>query len=251
LDTSWLCGGDDDTGKLWLTEHQVGLLTTDKDGAPLAGFRVALMHHRFADLADGERMRRLLADRVDVVLHGHQHEAAVEPWASPDHKLLVLAAGCLYEGDAGHRYPNAFQVIDVELTEGGRPERARIGFRGWAERNGLFWGDDALLYRNAPGGRLRLVHEDGGWKVEGTPGLPPWRPREATVFVGRAAELATLDTAVAADAVARVAVVAVQGMPGVGKTYLSSSGARATRGGSDACAAGGSIRYGRRMRAPG
>ncbi|MBP8806152.1 MAG: metallophosphoesterase [Kofleriaceae bacterium] len=221
LDTSWLCGGDDDSGKLYLTEHQVGMLTNDDAGAPLDGFRLALMHHRFADLADGERARRLLADRVDLVLHGHQHEAAVEPWASPDHKLLVLAAGCLYEGDEGLRYPNAFQVIDVELTDAGRPVRAAIRFRGWAERNGLFWGDDALLYRNAPGGRLRLVHEDGGWKVEKgpRPGLAFSIPR-ADSFFGREAELRAIDAGFAAGIGPRVAVVAVQGMPGVGKTFL-------------------------------
>jgi hypothetical protein len=80
----------------------------------------------------------------------------VEPWTSPDQGVLVLAAGCLYEGDEGHRYPNAFQVIDLALTTDARPERVAIRFRGWAERDGLFWGDDGLLYRSAPGGRLAL-----------------------------------------------------------------------------------------------
>ncbi len=65
---------------------------------------------------------------------------------APDHDLLVLAAGCLYEGDEGHRYPNACQVIALDLNDEGRPERAVVRFRGWAERNdGLFWGDDGLL----------------------------------------------------------------------------------------------------------
>lgn len=149
LDTSWLAGDKHDSGKLLLTEHQVELLASDDEGADLPGFRLALMHHRFADLADGDRARRLLADRVDLLLHGHQHEPMGEPWTSPDHDLLVLAAGCLYEGDEQHRYPNACQMIDVELSDIGRPERVNVRFRGWAERNGLFWGDDALLYKSA------------------------------------------------------------------------------------------------------
>lgn len=104
LDTAWLAGDHADTGSLRLTDHQVELLASN-GGDNLSGFRLALMHHRFADLADCKRTRWLLADRVDVVLHGDQHEPAVEPWASPDHDLLVLAAGCLYDDGQDRRHP--------------------------------------------------------------------------------------------------------------------------------------------------
>jgi tetratricopeptide (TPR) repeat protein/predicted MPP superfamily phosphohydrolase len=225
LDTAWLAGDEADRGALQLTEHQVELRASDPEaaipGASLPGFRLALMHHPFADLGDGERARRLLADRVDLVLHGHQHEPVVEPWASPDHDLLVLAAGCLYEGEHGHRYPNACQVIDLALTAEGRPERAVIRFRGWAERNGLFWGDDGLLYRSARGGRLALRRHDRGWVVDdGKPPVRPWQPAASELIVGRDAELAEIDRAISAAPGARVAVVAVQGMAGVGKSFL-------------------------------
>ena len=219
LDTAWLGGGDADTGSLRLTDHQVELLASGKDGGNLPGFRLALMHHRFADLADGEWARRLLADRVDLVLHGHQHEPAVEPWASPDHHLLVLAAGCLYEGDEHHRYPNACQMIELELGDDSRPERAVIRFRGWAERNGLFWGDDGLLYRSARHGRLVLRRQGRGWSVGDHPSAP-WQPATSEVFVGRRDELAAIERAITAVPGARVAVVAVQGMAGVGKSFL-------------------------------
>jgi tetratricopeptide (TPR) repeat protein/3',5'-cyclic AMP phosphodiesterase CpdA len=220
LDTSWLAGDDADTGALRLTEHQVELLATDGRNS-LPGFRLALMHHRFSDLADGERTRRLLANRVDLVLHGHQHEPAVEPWAGPDHDLLVLAAGCLYEGDDGHRYPNAFQVVDLALTRDGRPDRVAIRFRGWAERNGLFWGDDGLLYRSASAGRLTLRRHERAWVVEGREHhAPRWQPTAGQVFVGRDDELAAIERAISAAPDARVAVVAVQGMAGVGKSFL-------------------------------
>jgi tetratricopeptide (TPR) repeat protein/predicted MPP superfamily phosphohydrolase len=218
LDTAWLAGDNDDTGALRLTEHQVALLTNNDQGQSLPGFRLALMHHRFADLADGEVARRLLADRVDLVLHGHQHEPAVEPWSSPDQHLLVLAAGCLYEGDDAHRYPNACQVIDAELDDDGRPQHVTVRFRGWAQRAaGLFWGDDALLYHSARGGRLTLRRDARGWSASRGQRARPWEPQEHHVFVGRADEVAALDRAFAIGPTARVAV---QGMPGVGKTYL-------------------------------
>ena len=221
LDTAWIAGDEHDSGKLWLTDHQAQLHATDQEGRNLLGFRLALMHHRFADLADGERVRRLLADRVDLLLHGHQHEPMVERWTSPDHSLLVLAAGCLYEGDAHHRYPNACQMIDVELNDEGRPDGVSIRFRGWAERNGLFWGDDSLLYKSARGGRLELERVAQGWQVRGeSPRVSPWMPASSEVFVGRDAELKKLDEATRTGAGVRVAVVAVQGMAGVGKSFL-------------------------------
>src|SRR5262249_14296001 len=150
-------------------------------------------------------------------------QAAVEPWASPDHDLLVLAGGCLYEGDEHHRYPNACQMIDLELSDDGRPERAVIRFRGWAERNGLFWDDDGLLYKNARNGYLALRRWACGWSVDDpTQRRAPWQPTTSEVFVGRRDELAAIERSIAIATApgARVAVVAVQGMAGVGKSFL-------------------------------
>ncbi len=165
LDTSWLAGNDHDGGSLRLTTHQVSLLATDEGGAPLPGFRIALMHHGFADLADAADARMLLADRVDLLLHGHQHKATADVFQGPDQQLLVLATGCLYDGDKGHNYPNACQVIDLELDEHARPQGAEIRFRGWSERS-LFWGDDALLYQRAREGRLLLGRGVRGWRFD-------------------------------------------------------------------------------------
>jgi len=164
LDTAWLAGDDDDGGTLRLTEHQVSLLTTTERGAPLPGFRLALMHHRLADLADAADARRLLADRVDLLLHGHQHEPTADMLQGPDHQLLVLATGCLYEGDEGHSYPNACQVIDLALDEHARPRGAEVRFRGWSAR-GLFWADDALLYQRVirPAEPSEIARLRAGW----------------------------------------------------------------------------------------
>ncbi|HWO18301.1 MAG TPA: PQQ-binding-like beta-propeller repeat protein [Kofleriaceae bacterium] len=249
LDTAWLAGDDHDSGALRLTEHQVSLLTTTADGAPLPGFRLALMHHRFADLADAAEARQHMAERVDLLLHGHQHEPTADLLQGPDHQLLVLATGCLYEGDAGHRYPNACQVIDLALDEHARPQGAKVRFRGWSDR-GLFWGDDALLYRSARKGRLRLGCGPRGWRFEedgeeprapdagrppaSMPGSAPARsqtPRAEAIdftierqrharFVGRDAELAQLDEWLLRPG--QIGWVVVTGGPGMGKSALLS-----------------------------
>jgi 3',5'-cyclic AMP phosphodiesterase CpdA len=158
LDSAWLAGDNNDAGKLRVTENQVGQLTTD-GGQPLEGLRLALVHHPLTDLADGSDVRRLLADHVDILLRGHQHTAVSEKWSDPDRHLLELAAGCLYEGEEGHRYPNAFHVIDVTTDEAGRPLKYDIWFRGWSSRG--HWFDDASLYREAQHGRLSLSVDHG------------------------------------------------------------------------------------------
>ena len=221
LDSAWLAGDLHDSGKLWLTEPQISLLTTLADGESLPGFRLALIHHRLADLADGADAGKRLAERVDLLLHGHQHQPAADVIQGPGYQLLVLAAGCLYEGDEEHRYLNTCQVIDLELDEHARPERGEVRFRGWSTR-GLFWGDDALLYQNAPGGRLRLGYGGRGWFFDD--GVQPRRQRTPAlhkVFVGRDSEMGRIGAAFDHGGSSRVALVAVQGMAGVGKTYLA------------------------------
>lgn len=156
LDSAWLAGDDNDSGKLRLTEDQVMLLATDK-GEPLRGFRLALMHHPLEELADGGDCRRLLAEHVDLLMRGHLHESEPQTWADPDRTLRQLAAGCLYEGSKGDRYPNSCQVVEVTLDEHGRPLKYEVWFRGWAERG--HWFNDDRLYSGSRNGRL-------SWPVE-------------------------------------------------------------------------------------
>lgn len=152
LDSAWLAGDEHDAQKLWLTRHQINLLAATEDGDSLEGFRLVLVHHPLDDLGDALDARRQLAELADLVLHGHQHVPAATTWADPDHRLRNLAAGCLYEGSAGDRWPNTCQRIDIRLDERGRPLSAEIRFRSWSP-NG-FWHDASGLYRNAPAGVL-------------------------------------------------------------------------------------------------
>jgi uncharacterized protein YjbI with pentapeptide repeats len=152
LDSSWLAGDDNDQGKLLLSRDQIDLLSTGRNGEALDGFRVALVHHPVAHLADAASTWRVLADNVDLLLHGHQHEEAVGNQLDPDRRLRVIAAGSLFEGDEGDEWINAFHRIDVTLSSTGRPVRYEITFYGWSP-NG-HWYRTGAIYRHAPGGVL-------------------------------------------------------------------------------------------------
>ncbi|WP_434044969.1 MULTISPECIES: hypothetical protein [Sorangium] len=206
LDTAWLAGDDADAGRLRLTEDQVMRLATGERGEPLAGLRIALMHHPFSDLADGAQARRLLADHVDVVLRGHLHATEMSTWSDPDRRTAALAVGCLYEGHAADQWPNALQVLTIHLEDEKSAGTSR--FRAWSDRG--HWYDDNSLYRGSQSGELawELTRErrsgaSGGRaaraQAPGTaqrknpydvqaPATPPW-------FAGRAGLIQDLETA--------------------------------------------------------
>jgi calcineurin-like phosphoesterase family protein len=154
LDSAWLAGDgkQHNTGKLRLTEDQVMRLTSDSNGDPLSGLRLALIHHPLTELADGAHCQRLLAERVDLLLRGHLHEPEPAEWADPERRLRQVAAGCLYEGHKADHYPNACEVIEIDLDDNGRPQQYNLWFRGWSEKG--FWFDDNSLYRQTKEGRL-------------------------------------------------------------------------------------------------
>jgi tetratricopeptide (TPR) repeat protein len=210
LDSAWLAGDDHDSGKLLLTEDQVWRLTTDDGGAPLHGFRLALVHHPLTELADGSACSRRLAEQTDLLLRGHLHDVEVGAWSDPDRSSRQLAAGCLYEGHHANPWPNACHVIEISLDEAGRPLRHELRFRAWSSRG--HWHDDDSRYRETKAGRLT-------WHLQPRP-LP--RPAPSTrLFVGRTRELDALKAAVIPADRRPVAICALHGMPGVGKSYLA------------------------------
>lgn len=204
LDSAWLAGDDNDSGRLWLTEDQVMRLATD-EGRELSGIRLALIHHPLDQLMDGAHARRLLAGHVDVLLRGHLHETEAVLSEEPSSALRSLAAGCLYESD---RYPNSFQLIQLTVDGQGRSEACEVWFRTWSARG--HWHNDDGQYPGTRGGWLRW------WGA--APSEPPVTYRGG-VFVGRVEQLRKMEEALL-PAVGAPRPVALQGMAGVGKSYL-------------------------------
>ncbi len=196
LDTAWLCGDDHDPGRLRLTDDQVMRHLTDEDGKPLSGLRLVLQHHPLHELADGSQARKLLADHADLVLRGHLHETELSTWADPDHSLRQLAAGCLYEGHQVDQWPNACQVITLDLDTEGRPQRVEVRLRSFSPKGG-HWHDDNSLYQDSANGRV-------SWAVDrplnrpkaGAPNpFDAWKPALPPLFQGRHREFIVLEQA--------------------------------------------------------
>lgn len=151
LDSAWLSGDDHDARKIRLTDDQVLGLCTNREGDPLRGLRIALVHHPLAELADGERARRLLQEyQVDLLLSGHLHEPEARAIATPDGQLLDVATSCLYQHD---RFPNAMTALTLTLSATGALREIEFRFRGWSDTAG--WCDNNGLYAGTRNGRLR------------------------------------------------------------------------------------------------
>ncbi|WP_437718858.1 hypothetical protein WMF45_22075 [Sorangium sp. So ce448] len=216
LDSAWLCGDNADSGNLLLTEDQVARLVMDADGKTLPGFRLALMHHPLTDLGDADSCRDLLTEHVDLVLRGHLHREELAAWVGPGQILRQVAAGCLYEGSLANTWRNACHLFDVTLDGAGRPKRYDVRLRGFSDRQRGFWFDDGGLYSEAPHGRLT-------WVLRSPSEPPPPPSARGRIFVGRREELRRIAEALLPSAGERkpAAICAVQGMPGVGKSYLA------------------------------
>jgi len=158
LDSAWLAGNHD-TGELLLTRRQIDLLTTDEGGNTLPGLRLALVHHSLTSLSDHGDSFNLLADSVDLLLHGHQHRENIQKQTDPDRQLDVFSAGSLYEGDEEDKHINGFHVLDIQTNDEGRPLGFEIEFWGWAE-NG-FWYRTGANYEAARDGRYKFFTDLG------------------------------------------------------------------------------------------
>jgi tetratricopeptide (TPR) repeat protein len=208
LDSAWLAGDNNDAGRLALTQDQIMLLASDR-GARLPGLRIALLHHGLDDLVDRVESRERLADYVDLLLHGHRHITESMALADPDRSLRVLAAGCLYESP---NYPNGCQVITLTLDDHGKPLACDLWLHRWSKR-ARRWIDDDEVYRGSQAGRLRWF---GPAELAASP-----PPAKTDLFVGRMRELTELSQVLLAETTGAVCICALQGMPGVGKSYLA------------------------------
>lgn len=153
LDSAWLCGDNHDQGKILVTEQQVQAHARAGEHT-LEGLRIALLHHPLDHLADHHHVRRLIADDVDLLLHGHQHDPLSLVVDEPGARLRILAAGCLMEGELGKDWPNGFNVLELDVRE----SEGTAQFWKWSKRM-RSWTTGSDIYREAPDGILALQNK--------------------------------------------------------------------------------------------
>jgi hypothetical protein len=140
LDTAWLAGGDDDS-RLLLGTYQINQTVLHRDSEADCDWRIALLHHPWASLAEFDRndAQRTLYRHRDLILRGHLHQPDLFRIVPPDPRrsCIEAAAGCCYSGKP---YPNAFQWIEIYPN----PRRIVFHFRCWNQ-------DDWQVDRNQPG----------------------------------------------------------------------------------------------------
>lgn len=131
LCTAWASGSDREYGQLLLGERQVrdALIEVRHAGARLV---MAAMHHPLAWLhpAEHSAIRGRLEREVDVLLHGHTHEAhsAVQTAAGSTH--ATLGAGAAHAGVGQDRY-QGFSIGRLEPAIG----RLEIHHFTWSTRS--------------------------------------------------------------------------------------------------------------------
>lgn len=157
LCTAWASGHGDAKGQLILGERQLHeLLAEVRDGG--ARLTIALMHHPLHWLHDGEysAIRGRLEREVDLVLHGHVHDAHSEVRSAAGSSHAVLGAGAAYAGLGQERY-HGFSVGKLDFGA----ERLEVHHFTWSTRSGR-WHIDT----GAPGadesGRVALSLSPAG-----------------------------------------------------------------------------------------
>lgn len=163
LCTAWASGSDREHGKLLLGERQLrDTLVEVRNGG--AGLVMALMHHPPSWLHPEEHssIRGRLEREVDVLLHGHTHEAhsAVQTAAGSTH--ATLGSGAAYAGLGQDRY-HGFTIGRLERATG----RLEVHHFTWSTRSAKWH-----LDTGAPG-----VDEKGRVTVRLSPVRDPDAPR--------------------------------------------------------------------------
>ena len=116
--------------------------------APAEDARVLVVHHNVLRGEISRRMglvrwrqaqRRIVASGADVVLCGHDHQAAADVLGG---KVVVSTAGTLCTRARGGR-PSSFNFVTIE------PTAVQVAFFRWEEERGRFLASDTFAFAHA------------------------------------------------------------------------------------------------------
>lgn len=163
LCTAWASGSDDRKGSLILGERQIhDMVAEARDGG--AQVVIALMHHPLHWLHDEEysAIRGRLERDVDVVLHGHVHDAHVALHLAAGSEHMEIGAGAAYAGLDQDRY-HGFSVGRFDIAK----ERLDMHCFTWSTQSGR-WHPAAGVRGADDDGRVSFAFSPAAIAPEGS-----------------------------------------------------------------------------------
>ena len=109
LTTAFLSSEDDDVGKLYMGQFQSNVLS--KPGV----VDLAMFHHPFDWLSDGEKIEDDLHNNTQIILMGHRHRQRQRHNGTD--KRVIFAAGAINPCRKEGSWEPAFNIIDLEVEE--------------------------------------------------------------------------------------------------------------------------------------
>jgi hypothetical protein len=177
LNTAWMSGysgipgwREDEQGHLIVGERQLLPLLPDAEEADLV---LALMHHPLSWLSDHDKaaIEQTLADRCDIVMHGHVHRPTeISSIAAVSGGYLSLGAGASYERRVGTEpFVNCYSLVDFQ----GDTREATVSVRKYTDTPRPRWtSHNDLFGEGSNGSRVFSIPSSRGSAQQPT-GKPP------------------------------------------------------------------------------
>ena len=230
LNTAILSQDDEDKGKLRLSLEQLKSVPDLEDGTNV--LVIALGHHPFSWLADGDDVERWLRKKAHIYLSGHIHDVESFSYISGGGTgIVTVQSGALHSRSGS---PHSYNYASIIKKPSGQVV-LRISTRSWSEKNKDFREDTEYSFPGKQYAEYELSIDllDTGSqrkisispvgegvaipvKVKGKTGeYITDSPPVADVWVGRRQELDLLGRMSAG-------VIAITGIGGQGKSVLAS-----------------------------
>lgn len=112
LNSAWASyGGPDDYGRIILGERQVDMAFKKVQNCD---FKIAVFHHPERWLNQVDHSFRILKEKYDLLLYGHNHQAVPEAQFSLGSNCIIGNSGCLYESRKNH---NSYSIINYNFDK--------------------------------------------------------------------------------------------------------------------------------------
>jgi len=221
INSAWACGRHkdssgkiDDRGYALIGEPQIYESVNEISSADL---KIAVLHHplEWLNVADRNRVERLLMKGCNFILQGHQHMPNVSVTRSLLGECTIIPAGACYERRTAidPRYTNAYNFVHLDLDS----KDGFVFLRRWSDSRRK-WIEDI---DSCDGGKFPLSIESrpDDRRKEGQPPFPIPRQirRPPDDFKGREKEIDDLLASFDNGAM----ITGLRGMGGIGKTALA------------------------------